>query len=94
MVIGICTLELSLPGNDSLKDKRSVLKPLVVRMRREFNVSVAEVGEQDRWRSATLGVAAVSSDQAYVHGLFEKLVAWVESSHLAVEVVDWQIEFV
>jgi uncharacterized protein YlxP (DUF503 family) len=94
MVVGICTLELSLPGNDSLKDKRSVLKPLVVRMRREFNVSVAEVGEQDRWRSATLGVAAVSNDQAYVHGLFEKLVAWVESSHRAVEVVDWQIEFV
>ena len=48
VVIGICTLELSLPGNDSLKDKRSVLKPLVVRMRREFNVSVAEVGEHDR----------------------------------------------
>ena len=94
MVVGICTLELFLPGNDSLKDKRSVLKPLVVRMRREFNVSVAEVGEQDRWRSATLGVAAVSNDQAYVHGLFEMLVAWVESSHLAVEVVDWQIEFV
>ena len=94
MVIGICTLELFLPGNDSLKDKRSVLKPLVVRMRREFNVSVAEVGDQDRWRSATLGVAAVSNDQAYLHGLFEKLVTWVESSHLDVEVVDWQIEFV
>jgi len=94
MVIGICTLELFLPGNDSLKDKRSVLKPLVVRMRREFNVSVAEVDDQDRWRSATLGVAAVSNDQAYLHGLFEKLVTWVESSHLDVEVVDWQIEFV
>jgi uncharacterized protein YlxP (DUF503 family) len=94
MVIGICTLELFLPGNDSLKDKRSVLKPLVVRVRREFNVSVAEVDDQDRWRSATLGVVAVSNDQAYLNGLFEKLVAWVESSHLDVEVVDWQIEFV
>ncbi len=94
MVVGICTLELSLPGNDSLKDKRSVLKPLVVRMRREFNISVAEVGDQDVWRSATLGVAAVSNDQAYLHGLFEKLVAWIDHSHAQVEVVDWQIEFV
>jgi uncharacterized protein YlxP (DUF503 family) len=94
MVIGVCTIELSLPGNDSLKDKRSVLKPLVVRMRREFNVSVAEVDAQDVWRSATLGVAAVSNDAAYLHGLFEKLVHWIERSHAPVEVVDWQIEIV
>ncbi len=94
MVIGICTIELALPGNSSLKDKRSVLKPLVVRMRREFNISVAEVGDQDVWRAATLGVAAVSNDQAYLHGLFEKLVAWIDHGHAQVEVVDWQIEFV
>ncbi len=94
MVVGICTLELFLPGNDSLKDKRSVLKPLLLRMRREFNVSVAEVGDQDAWRSATLGVVAVSNDQAYVHGLFEKLVRWVENSRAPVQVVDWQIEIV
>jgi uncharacterized protein YlxP (DUF503 family) len=94
MVIGVCTIELSLPGNDSLKDKRSVLKPLVVRMRREFNVSVAEVNAQDVWRSATLGVAAVSNDAAYLHGLFEKLVHWIENSRDPVEVIDWQIEIV
>jgi len=94
MVVGICTLELFLPGNDSLKDKRSVLKPLLLRMRREFNVSVAEVGDQDTWRSATLGVVAVSNDQAYVHGLFEKLVRWIENSRAPVQVVDWQIEIV
>jgi uncharacterized protein len=94
MVVGICTIELSLPGNDSLKDKRSVLKPLVVRMRREFNVSVAEVDAQDAWRSATLGVAAVSNDAAYLHGLFERLVHWIENSRAPVEVVDWQIEIV
>jgi len=94
MVVGICTLELSLPGNGLLKDKRSVLKPLVIRLRREFNVSVAEVGDQDTWRSATLAVAAVSNDQAYVHGLFERVVKWVESSHLPVELVDWQVEII
>ncbi len=94
MVVGICPIELALPGNDSLKEKRSVLKPLLIKLRREFNVSVAEVGDQDVWRSATLGVAAVSNDQAYLHGLFEKLVGWIDHSHAQVEVVDWQIEFV
>lgn len=94
MVVGICSIELGLPGNESLKDKRSVIRPLILRMRREFNISVAEVGELDAWRSATLGVAAISNDTAYVHGLFEKLIAWIESSHLDVEVQDWQVEFV
>ena len=94
MVVGICTLELGLPGNGSLKDKRSVLKPLLLRMRREFNISVAEVDHLDAWRSATVGVAAVSNDAAYLHGLFEKLVGWIESSHLGVQVDDWQVEIV
>ncbi len=94
MVIGICTVMLDMPGNNSLKDKRGILKPLIVHMRREFNVSVAEVDNQDVWRSATLGVAAVSNDQAYIHGLFEKLVSWIEHAHPDAQVVDWQIEIV
>ena len=94
MVVGICTIELGLPGNASLKDKRSVLKPLVLKLRREFNISVAEVGELDAWRSATLGVAAVSNDAAYLHGLFEKLIGRIENSRLDVEVRDWQVEIV
>ena len=94
MVIGICSIELGLAGSASLKDKRSVIKPLLIHLRREFNVSVAEVGELDAWRSATIGVAAVSNDAAYVHGLFEKLVRWIEKSHLEVEVQDWQVEII
>jgi uncharacterized protein YlxP (DUF503 family) len=94
MVVGICTITLDLPGNDSLKDKRSVLKPLLLRIRREFNVSVAEVDHQDAWCAATIGVAAVSNEAAYLHGLFEKLVRWIDSSHLDVQVQDWQIEIV
>ena len=94
MVIGICSIELGLAGNESLKDKRSVIKPLLIHLRREFNVSVAEVGELGAWRSATIGVAAVSNDAAYLHGLFEKLVRWIEKSHLEVEVQDWQVEII
>jgi uncharacterized protein YlxP (DUF503 family) len=94
MVVGVCTIQLTLAGNNSLKDKRSVLKPLLIQMRREFNVSVAEVDEQDTWRSATLGAAAVSNDVAHVHGLFEKLIKWIESSHLPVVVEGWQVEIV
>ena len=55
MVIGLCTIDLHLPGANSLKDKRSVLKSVMRRIRNEFNVSIAEVDHQDLWRSAVLG---------------------------------------
>ncbi len=91
-VVGLCTIQLSLPGHRSLKEKRSALKPLIAFVRREFNVSVAEVGSQDAWQSATLAVAAVSNDHAYVSGLFDKIVREIEHSRPDVFIVDWRVE--
>lgn len=92
VVVGLCTIELSLRGHRSLKDKRGALKPLIAWIRREFNVSVAEVDRQDAWQVATLGVAAVSTDHAYVSGLFEKLVRGIERERPDVFVSDWRVE--
>jgi uncharacterized protein YlxP (DUF503 family) len=61
MVIGTCTIELHIPGNGLLKGKRWVIKSIIARVHNEFNVSIAEVGNQDLWQSATLGVACVSA---------------------------------
>jgi uncharacterized protein YlxP (DUF503 family) len=61
MTIGTCTIELHIPGNGSLKGKRRVVKSIIARVHNEFNVSIAEVGNQDLWQSATLGVACVST---------------------------------
>lgn len=92
MVIGACTLELYIPGNGSLKGKRRIIKSLVARLRKEFNVSVAEVGAQDVWRSAIIGVVCVSSDRNYVHGLLTRVAGWMEENRLDCELVDYQIE--
>ncbi|UCC61674.1 MAG: DUF503 domain-containing protein [Anaerolineae bacterium] len=92
MVIGLCTIELHLPGAHSLKDKRSVLKSAIRRIRNEFNVAIAEVDDQDFWRSAVLGVVTVSNDAAYVHGLLTQVVNWIERTRLDVDLVDYQIE--
>jgi uncharacterized protein YlxP (DUF503 family) len=61
MLIGIRTWELHLEGCQSLKDKRSVLKPLTAALRRTLNVSVAETGHQDLWQRAEIACAAVGS---------------------------------
>ncbi|HUT20335.1 MAG TPA: DUF503 domain-containing protein [Anaerolineae bacterium] len=92
MVIGCCTIELHLPGATSLKDKRSVLKGVIHRIRREFNVSIAEVDYQDVLQSAVLGVVTLSTDSSHVHSQLTRVVNWIERHRLDAELVDYQIE--
>lgn len=94
MVIAVCTLKLYLAGNGSLKEKRSRLKPLLVRLRREYNISAAEIDDHDHWQSATIALAAVGIDNGYLHGLMEKIVRWIETSPFDIQLVDYQIELI
>jgi uncharacterized protein YlxP (DUF503 family) len=92
MHIGVCTIELRLPGNSSLKGKRKIIKSMVTRIGREYNVSIAEVDAQDIWQRAVLGVACVSSSSSYAHGLLERVVQWIEATRPDVELLEYQIE--
>jgi uncharacterized protein YlxP (DUF503 family) len=92
MVIGACNVELYLPGNSSLKGKRSILKPLLTQLRRKFNLAAAEVAHNDAWQSAEVAFVTVANDPGRVHALLEKAVHWIETHHPEVQVVDWQIE--
>jgi uncharacterized protein YlxP (DUF503 family) len=66
MIVAITTWDLHLPACHSLKEKRSVLKPLTNGLRRTLNVSVAETGNQDLWQRAEIACAAVGSVRAVV----------------------------
>ena len=92
MVIGACTVELYLAGNGSLKGKRNILKPLLLRLRREFNLATAEVGRNDAWQAAEVALVTVSNDPGRVHAVLERAVRWIETYHPEVQVVDWEIE--
>lgn len=92
MHVGVCVIELRLPGNGSLKGKRSVVKSIVTRLTREFNVSVAEVDDQNLWQRAVLGVACVSSSASYAHGQLERVVQWIEEQRLDVELLSYEID--
>ena len=94
MVIGACTVELYLPGVDSLKAKRSVLKGLVARLHKEFNVSCAELDHHDLWQSAQLGVAVIANDSAHVQRVLDNVVRWIEHYRPDVSVVDHSIEII
>lgn len=92
MIVGICTIQLRLDGNHSLKGKRSQLKPLLARLHKEFNIAAAEVGQHDDWQLAEIGMAAVGTDRAHVDRVLQQAVTWIENSWLDWQLVDYQIE--
>ncbi len=92
MIIGACTITLYLHGVHSLKEKRSIVKSVLARLRNEFNVSTAEVGSQDSHVRAVLGVACVSSSGDYAHGQLEAVVRWIEEHRPDTQLLDYEIE--
>ncbi len=72
MVVGILRLTLYIHGASSLKDKRRVLRKVVDRLRSRFNVSVAEVGDNDVWQRAVVGICAVANDKSFVNEVLDK----------------------
>ena len=91
MVVGICSIDLRLPGNDSLKGKRSVVRRIKERVKNTFNVSVAEVEDLDMLQRAGLGVAFVSNDASHVHSTLSKVVNFIDHLYIA-EIIDYHIE--
>jgi uncharacterized protein YlxP (DUF503 family) len=73
MVVGVCRLAFSLPGNASLKGKRSVVRRIVDRTRAKFNAAVAEVAELDSHRRAVIGVAVVSNDSRHANSMLDHI---------------------
>ncbi len=81
VVVGTLRMEFSIPGNDSLKGKRRILRSLMDRLRSKFGVAVAEVDHQDAWQKACVGVACVSNDAAVANEVLSRVLRWVEDNH-------------
>ena len=93
MVVGICTIVLRIPGNTSLKGKRSVVKRVVTRLQNTFNASVAEVGANDICQRAEIGIAFVGNDRRWINSRLDKILNFVESMQVA-EIIDSDMEII
>ena len=69
-MVGILTLHLHLPGCASLKEKRGRIKPLLARLHRQFNLSVAELGLQDKWQETIISCGMVGNDKIHLGAIF------------------------
>jgi uncharacterized protein YlxP (DUF503 family) len=93
-MIGLLTLHLSIPGCTSLKEKRGRLKPLLARLHRQFNISVAEMGLQDKWQEATISCGMVGNDKAFLQPALETVRKWTEANWPDGDVLDTKVEII
>ena len=92
MSLGLLTLYIELPGCGSLKEKRSRLKPLLTRLHKEFNISVAEIDRQDIWDQAVLGCALVSNDPAFTQRALAEIPHWLARNWPDVNLIEDRLE--
>lgn len=92
-MLATLTIHLHLPLCRSLKEKRGRIKPLLARLRREFNVSVAEMDLQDKWEEAVIACAMINSDAVTLRQSLQSVRKWVEANWEDGQVFDEKIEF-
>lgn len=92
MNVGVCKVKLRLPDNLSLKGKRQVVKSITARLKNKFNVSVAEIEDNDLWQLATIGICFVSNDKRFTNEVLSKAVELVVHSQGDYEMLDYEIE--
>ncbi|MCK4546274.1 MAG: DUF503 domain-containing protein [Candidatus Eisenbacteria sp.] len=91
MIVGTATVEIHIPESASLKMKRSIVKRIRERIRRKFNVSIAEIDHLDKWQRSTLGIGIVSNQSRFADQVLAKVVREIEAER-ALDVLSIHVE--
>ena len=78
MTVGVLTAQLHMQGITSLKQKRSIVKGLIGRLKSRFNISIAEVDHQDNKTSAIIAMSMVSNDTRFINQQFDTIINFMQ----------------
>ena len=93
-MLATLTIHLHLPGCASLKEKRGRILPFIARLRKEFNLSVAEIDRQDAHQQAVIGCALIGTDAAFLQSALETVRQWVEAHWTDGDVLGQRVELI
>jgi len=91
LVVGTLKVSLYIHNNRSLKEKRKIVKSIVAKVQKRFNVSVSEVGSNDKWQMVELGISSVGNDKRFVNSSLDNILSYVDSLYLG-EIIESDIE--
>jgi uncharacterized protein len=92
--VGVGTVSLRLPENMDLKGKRMVVRSIIGRVKGKFDVSIAEVGDNDSWQHAVIGFCCISNDKRHSNEVLSKVIKFIETGRFDVEVLDITTEII
>jgi hypothetical protein len=78
MTVGILRVALFIQGSNSLKEKRMVLHSLKARLRNNFNLAVAQIGDEDKWQKSTLAIVGVERDRKNMNSVLSGVINFIE----------------
>lgn len=90
--VAVALIDLHIPHSRSLKEKRAAVRPVIEGLRHRFQLSVAEVGYQDKWQRALIGFAAVSETYAHAEEVVSAAERWVWS-RTEIEISTFRVEW-
>ena len=93
MVYAVLILDLKLSGAHSLKQKRSVIKPLLSRMHKEFNISAAEVDKNDLWDESVIACGLISNEKNSASVQLNAIKEFLEHYSREISIMDYSITF-
>lgn len=93
-MLATLTVHLHIPACSSLKEKRGYIKPLIARLHREFNVSVAEVGLQDMWQEAVIVCAMAGNERGFLESALQNVAKWIDGHWTDGDIIDQKIEVI
>ena len=94
MNTGVCKLQLHIPENQSLKEKRRIVKSIITKLRNQYNISIAEVDDHDLWQLTTLGISCVSNNGQHIDETITKVINFISQNYPELEIVSQEIEII
>ena len=92
-VITTVILHFYIPGTNSLKEKRSIIRPIIHRLHRKFNISISEIEKLDIWDEAILMYTHVSNNKGFSQSYVQKINAFIQKYFNNVDLIDSKIEY-
>lgn len=91
MIIGTCRINMHAGWVHSLKEKRTIVKSIIDKVKHKFNVSISELDALDLHQTVVLGIACVTNDTKHANSILQNVINFIEQDSAAV-IADIKIE--
>ena len=92
MVVGVLTIEILIFSGDSLKEKRFILRSMKDRLKKKFNISIAELNFQEKLRRSEIGIALIGNQMNFVENSLQKIFNYLDNNELY-EIINYRFEY-